>query len=82
MVGRQALSHVPRAAPVGRPRDRLEVSPRPAALGIQPLPHVDTDRHFAAHNFDMVGFVKELVDEVAWPDITSSGFRPAIWFIK
>ena len=42
-----------------------------AALGIQPPPHVDTDRHFAAHNFGMVGFVKELVDEVAWPDITS-----------
>lgn len=29
-----------------------------------------TDPDFAAHNFGMVGFVKELVDEVAWPDIS------------
>ena len=42
-----------------------------AALGIQPPPHADTDPHFAAHNFGMVGFVKELVDEAAWQDITS-----------
>lgn len=32
----------------------------------------ETDPTFAAHNFGMVGFVKELVDEVAWPDITAS----------
>jgi hypothetical protein len=30
----------------------------------------ETDPNFAVHNFGMVGFVKELVDEVAWPDIT------------
>jgi hypothetical protein len=29
-----------------------------------------TDPDFAAHNFGMVGFVKELVDETAWRDIT------------
>lgn len=29
-----------------------------------------TDPQFAVHNFGMVGFVKELVDEVAWRDIT------------
>ena len=28
------------------------------------------DPNFASHNYGMVGFVKELVDEVAWPDIT------------
>lgn len=28
------------------------------------------DPKFAAHNFGMVGFVKELVDEVGWRDIT------------
>jgi len=28
------------------------------------------DPDFAAHNFGMVGFVKELVDEVAWGDVT------------
>ncbi len=33
--------------------------------------HRQTDSNFAAHNFGMVGFVKELVDEVAWPDITA-----------
>ena len=32
-----------------------------------------SDPHFATHNFGMVGFVKELFDEVAWPDITSPG---------
>lgn len=31
----------------------------------------ETDSNFASHNFGMVGFVKELVDEVAWPDITA-----------
>lgn len=30
-----------------------------------------TDSNFSRHNFGMVGFVKELVDEVAWPDIAS-----------
>lgn len=29
------------------------------------------DRNFTVHNFGMVGFVKELVDEVGWPDIVS-----------
>lgn len=29
-----------------------------------------TDPNFATHNFGMVGFVKELVDQVAWGDIT------------
>ena len=28
------------------------------------------DADFPSHNFGMVGFIKELVDEVAWPDIT------------
>jgi SAM-dependent methyltransferase len=32
--------------------------------------HRDTDPNFQAHNFGMVGFLKELVDEVAWQDIT------------
>ncbi len=32
--------------------------------------HHETDDDFAMHNFGMVGFIKELVDEVAWPDIT------------
>ena len=35
-----------------------------------PATHRITDPDFAAHNFGMVGFVKELVDEVAWSDIT------------
>jgi hypothetical protein len=29
-----------------------------------------TDPSFSSHNSGMVGFIKELVDEVAWPDIT------------
>lgn len=29
-----------------------------------------SDPNFTVHNYGMVGFVKELVDEVAWPDIT------------
>ena len=31
------------------------------------------DLNFTAHNFGMVGFVKELIDEVAWPDISFPG---------
>ncbi|MCB1785182.1 MAG: class I SAM-dependent methyltransferase [Gammaproteobacteria bacterium] len=31
------------------------------------------DPHFASHNFGMVGFVKELVDRLAWGDITRPG---------
>jgi len=31
------------------------------------------DPNFATHNFGMVGFVKELVDEIAWPDIICPG---------
>lgn len=35
------------------------------------LPHPrGVDPNFPAHNFGMVGFIKELIDEVAWPDIT------------
>jgi SAM-dependent methyltransferase len=34
-------------------------------------PLLSTDSDFATHNFGMVGFVKELVDEIAWPDIIS-----------
>jgi hypothetical protein len=34
---------------------------------------VDGDPDFAAHNFGMVGFIKELVDEVGWQDITLPG---------
>lgn len=30
------------------------------------------DVDFNCHNFGMVGFVKELIDEVAWPDITDT----------
>jgi len=33
----------------------------------------DFDQNFVAHNFGMVGFVKELVDEVGWQDITHPG---------
>lgn len=29
------------------------------------------DPAFSAHNFGMVGFVKELIDEVAWADVTA-----------
>ena len=36
-------------------------------------PHQITSPDFAAHNFGMVGFVKELVDEVAWSDVTFPG---------
>ncbi len=32
------------------------------------------DPNFAVHNFGMVGFIKELVDQVAWGDITRPGF--------
>lgn len=32
-------------------------------------PRIDST-DFANHNFGMVGFIKELIDEVAWPDIT------------
>ncbi len=31
------------------------------------------DPDFSAHNFGMVGFVKELIDHVAWGDITRAG---------
>lgn len=31
----------------------------------------ETDRSFSSHNFGMVGFVKELIDEVAWADVTA-----------
>ena len=31
------------------------------------------DRNFACHNFGMVGFTKELVDQVAWGDISRAG---------
>lgn len=31
------------------------------------------DHNFVTHNFGMVGFVKELVDEVGWADITCLG---------
>jgi hypothetical protein len=39
-----------------------------------PLPslHPSVDPNFAAHNFGIIGFIKELVDEVAWPDISHS----------
>lgn len=30
----------------------------------------EIDQNFSSHNFGMVGFVKELVDEVGWQDIT------------
>jgi SAM-dependent methyltransferase len=36
-------------------------------------PRHEIDRNFGAHNFGMVGFVKELVDEVGWLDITYPG---------
>lgn len=39
-----------------------------AGRGYAQRPQADLD--FAGHNFGMVGFVKELVDEVGWPDIT------------
>lgn len=32
--------------------------------------NADIDPNFASHNFGMTGFVKELIDEVAWQDIT------------
>lgn len=41
------------------------------ALGVRRRSRSGTDPDFAAHNFGMVGFVKELVDETAWRDITS-----------
>lgn len=31
------------------------------------------DSNFSVHNFGMVGFVKELVDQLAWKDITKAG---------
>lgn len=34
---------------------------------------MDNDPNFVTHNFGMVGFVKELVDEVGWQDITCPG---------
>lgn len=34
-------------------------------------PRVDPD--FSSHNFGMVGFVKELVDQVAWSDVIRAG---------
>jgi hypothetical protein len=34
------------------------------------IPAAGIDPDFAPHNFGMVGFVKELVDEVGWQDIT------------
>lgn len=36
--------------------------------------HQDIDQNFVMHNFGMVGFVKELVDEVGWLDITCPRF--------
>lgn len=34
----------------------------------------EIDRNFASHNFGMVGFIKELIDEVAWLDIAHPRF--------
>ena len=31
------------------------------------------DPNFACHNFGMVGFIKELVDQVAWGDVIRAG---------
>lgn len=38
-----------------------------------PMPGTGHDRNFSSHNFGMVGFVKELVDHLAWGDITREG---------
>lgn len=47
-------------------RDRLAMW-----LGRRHLPSgPPVDPKFAAHNFGMVGFVKELIDEVGWKDLT------------
>ena len=49
----------------GRPKEGMPLLARLAKrLGWS------SDPNFAVHNYGMVGFVKELVDEVAWPDIT------------
>lgn len=37
------------------------------------VPNQYTDQNFMTHNFGMVGFIKELVDEVGWQDITCPG---------
>lgn len=37
-------------------------------------PREETDSNFASHNFGMAGFIKELVDEVAWTDIAHPQF--------
>lgn len=37
------------------------------------VPQHHIDPNFGSHNFGMVGFVKELVDEVGWQDITYPG---------
>lgn len=42
-------------------------------VGRKPPPHLDSDPGFSVNNFGMVGFIKELVDEVAWLDITTPG---------
>lgn len=43
------------------------------AFRLSPARGMDGDPDFAAHNFGMVGFIKELVDEVGWQDITLPG---------
>lgn len=48
-----------------RPRKHLGWSKSPSAT------RSGSDPNFAVHNYGMVGFLKELVDEVAWSDITN-----------
>jgi hypothetical protein len=48
--------------------DSSHESPLMPLTSLSSRPQTDAD--FPAHNFGLVGFIKELVDEIAWPDIT------------
>lgn len=57
-------------APDSAPSLRWRIARKLGLVGRKP-PHLDSDPGFSVNNFGMVGFIKELVDEIAWPDITA-----------
>ena len=59
------------ARPGGLPSFFTRLGRRLGLTGLSPCRSA-IDPNFAAHNFGMVGLVKELVDEAAWADITHS----------
>jgi SAM-dependent methyltransferase len=60
-------------APAWNPSLRWRIARKLGLVGRKQPQHLDSDPSFSVNNFGMVGFIKELVDEIAWPDITSPG---------